>query len=211
MTVSISIQLLNTNAVKVYKSSLKPHIIKDTDSSIITCLWDIMISIELAYCKLPASASFSIEHNDNHIGTFPIEVTQPSRYHHKHILVGINKVLHEHPEWIYLFDFKYRGQIDISNLPLTFMNTFTTIRRYYTELFPLHPTSILPKYQSTLPTHIKRIIYDKLKADNDITCSICLSDMDLDDFIVTKCGHYFHSDCLNNCSASCPICRQSLV
>ena len=45
-----------------------------------------------------------------------------------------------------------------------------------------------------------------------INCSVCLADVDLFDkeVSITKCGHFFHSHCLNNWLAkqmNCPECR----
>lgn len=196
MTVTISIQLLND------------HILTFTANFITSCLWKLVRSKELGKSKFSDNALFSITHDYIHIGSYPINLTQPSHDRLLNILTSINKVLEDHPEFIYLFDFSYQGQLEIFDYPPIFINTLTIIKKHYKELFG---KSITPKYQSTLPTHIQRIIYDKLKADNDTTCSICLSDMDFDDFIVTKCGHYFHNDCLANCSNQCPVCRQPLV
>ena len=60
--------------------------------------------------------------------------------------------------------------------------------------------------------HIVKIYRKKILEQNE--CAICLEKIDTEkNFVVTKCGHNFHSDCLikalekNN---KCPMCREQL-
>lgn len=42
----------------------------------------------------------------------------------------------------------------------------------------------------------------------DMTCSICLSDIEVKDGLITRCYHVFHKDCMTRWGKNiCPMCR----
>ena len=45
----------------------------------------------------------------------------------------------------------------------------------------------------------------------DSQCCICLESMDNKNYVVTKCGHTFHTRCLCKIrDSTCPLCRQDI-
>ena len=50
-----------------------------------------------------------------------------------------------------------------------------------------------------------------LKEEDDI-CSICLHTLDENKrYSKFTCNHFFHKNCINQWSGSCPLCRQNIV
>ncbi len=63
--------------------------------------------------------------------------------------------------------------------------------------------------QNVLDDGIKRLIrgYISTLHDNDKNCTICI-DTFSDDLTITKCGHIFHTNCIDGWrNNTCPVCR----
>ena len=69
--------------------------------------------------------------------------------------------------------------------------------------------------RSCLPAHVKNMLVDLAeKANEPITCPVCLDDMDKDTFSMTPCGHALCIECCEKIvtmpNPKCPTCRSKL-
>ena len=70
----------------------------------------------------------------------------------------------------------------------------------------VHPNSEESQVNIILPGSVVWSKYNK-KVEKEELCAICL---EMDNNVETRCGHYFHFECLREWSArvnSCPSCR----
>jgi hypothetical protein len=85
----------------------------------------------------------------------------------------------------------------------------------------LYKNAITNYIKSIIPGFVSDILEIEYKkyhmVDSEDECSICISNQNPDDLIITKCNHIFHLDCLkqwfnfnNNCSHNCPYCKQQI-
>lgn len=78
----------------------------------------------------------------------------------------------------------------------------------YNDYLSIHIDSI-KKFR--YPTHIKKIILEKYIDKEE--CPICLLIID-GNVTITKCGHIFHQECLENAldvNPKCPYCREMII
>lgn len=64
--------------------------------------------------------------------------------------------------------------------------------------------------QPAIPVHIMNRLKELEKKSD---CAICLDVIKKDDFHVTKCGHYYHYQCLKQAhehKKECPLCRKPI-
>ncbi|CAN1339728.1 NEP1-interacting protein 1 [Linum perenne] len=90
-----------------------------------------------------------------------------------------------------------------------FMEWMRAIESTYREMADIYDTNGV----TGLPEHcIQSIPQLTFQTYHLLSCSICLQDFEQGELMrqVPSCGHYFHSDCLDNWlirNASCPMCR----
>lgn len=67
----------------------------------------------------------------------------------------------------------------------------------------------------TLPRHIIETLYTAKVGSADCVCPICTSAIDsLETCTITKCGHYYHNDCIGKWihhHTTCPTCRSTIT
>ena len=59
--------------------------------------------------------------------------------------------------------------------------------------------------------YLKQIVHNYVNMEKKYTCGICLNTCYFNDISVGRCGHWFHTNCINRVSSSeikkCPVCR----
>ena len=86
------------------------------------------------------------------------------------------------------------------------------------NLYPIYPSIILNNFNNNIEqtNNVELNILDSIKLEKlnenlEVDCSICLNQLQEEEFIKTlECDHKFHQDCLDKWlvnSQTCPICR----
>jgi hypothetical protein len=72
--------------------------------------------------------------------------------------------------------------------------------------------SITEQAQDGIPTHIKtELIEMTAELKKKIECPICLEIIGTDEMDITRCGHKYHKNCIEQVSNNkCPTCRKKL-